>query len=499
MKALIVVLAIGAIVFRFAKPIALTFSAERDFSRRRNLWFVLTVTAFLSPSFWLYAAVAIPLFAWAGRKDSNPVALYLFLLHVIPPIPVDIPIVGINALFPLDNYRLLSFCVLIPTAVGLRQSNDAFRIRGLTTMDALLLCYGAVQIAFFIPPDLPNHVILPDSFTNALRRAFLFYIDVYVLYFVVSRSCTSRRAIVEAQAAFCMSSLVMASVAFFESARHWLLYVDIAARWTDDPSFGFYLMRGNTLRAQTTAGHALALGFLLAIAFGFWLYLQNQIKARGTRIVVSLLLWLGLLATYSRGPWIGALVIYLSFSALRPRAFSRLFKAATVAVSVGGVLALSPLGDRVISVLPFMGGTVDSGSLPYRQRLTHRAWELIQASPIFGDHRPWDKMENLRQGQGIIDLVNTYAQVALYYGLCGLSLFIGFILVGLCKTYLFARTLMLSDPDLALLGICITACILGTLLMIASNSFGLGVEKMYYVLAGLAAAYAHLRTSRETR
>jgi len=498
MKALIVVLVIGAIVFRFAKPVALIFGAERDFSRRRNVWFVLTVTAFLSPSFWLYALVAIPLFAWAGRKDSNPVALYLFLLHVIPPISINIPIVGINALFSLGNYRLLSFCVLIPTALRLRQSNDAFRIRGLTAMDVLLLCYGAVQVAFFISPDLPNNVILPDSFTNVLRRAFLFCIDVYVLYFVVSRSCSSRRAIVEAQASFCLSSLVMASVACFESARHWLLYVDIATRWTNDASFAFYLSRGNALRAQVTTGHALALGFLLAIAFGFWLNLQIQIKSRRTRIVVSLLLWLGLLSTYSRGPWIGALVIYFSFSALRRPVLSRLFKAATVIAAVGGLLALSPLGDKVISVLPFIGGTVDTGSFPYRQRLAQRVWQVIEASPVFGNQRPWAQMEDLRQGQGIIDLINTYAQIALYYGLCGLSLFVAFILVGLRKTYLFTKTLTLSDPDLASLGACITACILGTLVMIASISFEFGVEKMYYVLAGLAMAYAHLSTSRET-
>jgi len=32
--------------------------------------------------------------------------------------------------------------------------------------------------------------------------------------------------------------------------------------------------------------------------------------------------------------------------------------------------------------------------------------------------------------------------------------------------------------------------------MMASNSFGLGLEKMYYVLAGLAAAYSALGTQK---
>src|SRR5579864_8499482 len=127
-KQLIIVLVIATAIFGFGKPLALRFMSAEDFSRRRKVWFVLTATAFLSPNFWLYALVAIPLLLWAGRKDSNPIALYLLLLQVIPSIPVDIPVVGIGELFKLDNYRLLSFCVLIPTASRLRRSKDAARI-----------------------------------------------------------------------------------------------------------------------------------------------------------------------------------------------------------------------------------------------------------------------------------------------------------------------------------------------------------------------------------
>ena len=45
-KALIVVLALAAAVFRLGKPIALQFSDELDFSRRRNVWLAsITSTA----------------------------------------------------------------------------------------------------------------------------------------------------------------------------------------------------------------------------------------------------------------------------------------------------------------------------------------------------------------------------------------------------------------------------------------------------------------------
>src|SRR5271166_254243 len=110
------------VVFQVAKPIALKFCSSVDFIRRRNTWIFLTAVAFLSPNFWMYALVAAPAMFWAGRRDSNPVALYLILLHVVPPIPIPIPMPGVNELFDMDNYRLLALCVLIPPALKMRRT-----------------------------------------------------------------------------------------------------------------------------------------------------------------------------------------------------------------------------------------------------------------------------------------------------------------------------------------------------------------------------------------
>jgi O-antigen ligase len=115
--------------------------------------------------------------------------------------------------------------------------------------------------------------------------------------------------------------------------------------------------------------------------------------------------------------------------------------------------------------------------------------------PLFGDQFPWPEMEDLRQGEGIIDIVNTYLGVALNYGLVGLFCFLSFILIGLATVYARTRLLVHSDPDLAMFGTSLIACIVGNLVMIQSDSFNLGCEKMFYVLAGLAAAYARLTES----
>jgi hypothetical protein len=495
LKNLIVVLVIALVVFRLAKPIAMRFISDSDFSRRRNVWLALTVVGFLSPTFWLYVAVAIPLLIWARRKDSNPVALYLSLLHVIPSVLIAIPTVGISELFDLDNYRLLSFCILIPVALRLRRAEPPALAR-LQAVDYFLLAFGALNVIFYVRPDLPNHIILPDSPTNVLRRALLFLVDAYALYFAVSRSLTSRRHIVDAMAAFCLGCAVMAGVAIFESARHWLLYTDIPMRWVGNG--GFYYERAGVVRAQASAGHALSLGCLLAVAFGFWLYLQTYLASKPVRVAVTIFFWLGLIAAYSRGPWAGAVVIYLAFMAIGPGAFGRIFKAAAVVAGVLAMVSFSPLGDRIFKVLPFAGGATNDVTLNYRQRLATRSWQLILENPFFGDQFTYSQMDDLRQGEGIIDLVNSYAQVALFYGFVGLFFFLGFILLSLVRAYQAVRQTALSEPEFALLGRSLVACIVGELLMLLDSSFMLAYEKMFYVLAGLAAAYVYMRPASES-
>jgi O-Antigen ligase len=494
-KALIVVLAIAAAIFHLAKPIALRFMSGEDFSRRRLVWIVLTAVSFVSPNFWLYTVVAIPMLVWAGRNDSNSIALYLFLLHVIPPVDVIIPILGNNGLFPLDNYRLLALCVLLPAVIRFRKNQDGARASAFGIMDILLLAFGVLQVALYTPPDLPFHSVIPDSPSNALRRAVLFLLDIYLLYFAVSRICQSRQKMVEAVATFCLACAVMAAIAMFERMKGWLLYVDIASRWGTDPNAAFYLTRGGLVRAQVSAGHSIALGYLLAVAFGLWLYLRSHVQNRRYRIGVTLLLWGGLFAAFSRGAWLGAATVYFAFIVTGPRAVSRLVKGTCLALVIAGLVAVSPMGDQIIEMLPATGKPADM----YRHRLAERGWELVLAHPFFGDQFPWPEMEDLRQGEGIIDIVNTYLGVGLNYGLIGLFCFLSFILLGATKVYARTKELTHSDPDLALLGASLIACIGGILIMIDSASFILGCEKMFYVLAGLTTAYARLAISPQQR
>jgi O-antigen ligase len=171
---------------------------------------------------------------------------------------------------------------------------------------------------------------------------------------------------------------------------------------------------------------------------------------------------------------------------------SKLLKSAGVAAFLVALVALSPLRDKVVNVLPFLGGTIDSANVTYRHRLFDRAWEIILESPLLGNQDALLRMQDLRQGQGIIDVVNAYLQILLDNGFVGLFLILSFILIALLKTWSANRRTRITDPDYSMMGASLVACILATLLMMFDGGFGGGSGRMFYVLAALAAAYVRL-------
>jgi len=486
----------GATLFA-ARPIAIRFMAKEDFARRRNVWIALTATAFLSPNFWWFIAIAVPILLTAGRRDPNPSALYVFLLQVIPPISTVVPIVGVSRLMTIDIYLLLGLFVMLPAALRVRRNPDAILVRRLQLMDYLLIGYGIVIGFYYIHSEIAHGVLFESTITDSTRRIFEYAVSIYVPYFVISRTCITRQLLAEVLAMFTLSCAIMSVIALFEATRGWLVYADLGRSWGIEEKINIYVMRGTTLRAVASAGHSLALGFLLSIAFGFWLYLQRFVESLRRRLCVFALLMLGLLAAYSRGPWIAAVCIYFVFAALNPSGKSKLVKATFVAVVVGTAAYLSPLGARIVSVLPVFGGTVDDKDLDYRRHLINRAWEIVKDNPMLGDQHALLRMQDLRQGQGIIDLVNTYAGVLLGSGFVGLFLFLFFILLALSKAIITARSKGKSDPEFASLGLCLGSCIVGMLLMLENSSLAVGPQCIFYATAGLATAYAAIGSMKK--
>jgi O-antigen ligase len=348
-------------------------------------------------------------------------------------------------------------------------------------VDVLLLCFLGLQVAVTLPYE---------SVTSSLRRIVLLFIDVALPYFVLSRACRSREMITEAMAAFVMATVLLAPLAVFEFLKGWMLYAGAQDEWNAGHMF-YPLYRGGFMRAITTAGHSINLGYFMAIGFGMWLYLRNRLNSYAWRWLGFATLLTGLTVTLARGTWIGAGVIFGVYLMAGPRAAKRSVQGFAIVGALCGLVLLSPWRAQIVDYLPFVG-TIDADTIAMRQSLAEGSWQLIQQHPLFGSPSFLAYMEQFRTGEGIIDLVNTYATLALSFGLIGMALFLSVFVTLVWQTHREVRAAADADPDSALMGAALIACIVGTLVVIATTSFQLALPSMTWALAALAAAYVRL-------
>jgi O-antigen ligase len=170
---------------------------------------------------------------------------------------------------------------------------------------------------------------------------------------------------------------------------------------------------------------------------------------------------------------------------LSPAGASGLVKGLGGMLLLFAVLAVTPIGSRIIEVLPFFG-TGDQSTIVYRRQLAEESWRLIQQNPFFGDPFVLSQMEDLRQGQGIIDLMNAYAAIALFTGLTGLALVIGFLVGPAVRSFRALKSIRSWDPDFSSLGAALVASMVASLFFMATAS----IDWIEYVLAAMLCAYA---------
>jgi hypothetical protein len=481
-KELIVVMTLACTVFVLARPLCLRFMTADDFAVRRNVWLGLTVCAFLSPSFWIYAGFAFVGILWAARRDSNPIVLYVLLFAIVPNFTWYIPFIGINQLFDLGQGRLLAIVLLVPLAVALGRRSHG-QVTGRAWIDACLIGYLLLQLALPAPYE---------TVTNTARRAVLLVLDYFVVYWAFSRALDRREKIVETMATYVLMAAVYAAIGIFESFRGWLLYEQIALEWGHPPYIGMYLLRAGSLRAYASFGHSLTYGYAMAMALAFWLHLRTRVASPRARWLTTLLVVAGVYVSHSRGPWLTAVVVYLIYTLLAPGGVTAIAKGLAGAGVLAAGLALTPIGERIASTLPFIG-TLEQETVTERQRLAEVSWALIQEHPVFGDPFVLNQMQELAQGQGFVDLMNGYAAIALFSGLAGVALFAGFFFGAIGMAYAARRKIRRVDADLSSIGAALIAAMLGSAIFIATAS----VDWVEYVLVGMCVAYAAL-AARET-
>ena len=486
LRALVVILAVASAVFWLAKPAACpAVMPEEDFARRRNLWFAVTLAAFLAHNFWVYIAAVAALTLFALPHERSKLALFFFLLFAVPAIRAPVPGFGlVNFLFDVDYLRLLSLTLLLPAFLALR-GRPGVEPFGRSLPDKLLAVYLLYLFCL---------IVRANSFTDTLRGGLFYpFVDVFLPYYVASRSLRALQEFREVLGAFVLAALVLAAIASVEFMKHWLVYMplsDALGVYWDTP---LYLSRGESLRALGSAGHAIPLGYVMTVALGFLFFAREHLSALQWRLALVLLAC-GSIASLSRGPWVGAAAALLAFIASGPAATRRFAQLGVLGALLSPLLLSSSPGQAIIDHLPIVG-TVDAGNVVYRERLLEISLQVFMLNPLFGafDFLQSPLMQQLRTGQGIIDVVNTYVGVALSSGLIGLALFVGFFLA---VTAAVLRAMLGVHERLGeryVLGQALLATLLGILVTIFTVSSITVIPVIYWSVAGLGAAYARLR------
>lgn len=489
-RALIAIVVLSLPVFWLGRaPVCDLAIAEADFRIRRNLWLMITVVAFLGRSFWIYAVVAGVLLAIGGAKDSNRFSLYLFLIFVVPPFSAQIPGAGgINYLIDVDHLRLLSLTLLLPAYIMLRGQDETVSF-GRTWADRWLLCYVLLQLI------LQGSV---DTVTNTMRSGLYAFIDVLLPYYVASRSLRNLQACRDALTSFVFAALLMTPVAAFEYAKHWLLYSTLPGALGVNFGMGNYLSRGDSLRALAATGHSIVLGYVMLVALSIYTFVHRSISRRASALAILAMLVVGIVTPVSRGPWVGAAAAVVIVMLTGPNKLSRIGRLTAISIPTLAILLVSPYSDKIIDLLPFVG-TVDDFNVTYRQRLFEVSISVLMNNPIFGSFDFWSapQMQEMIQGEGIIDMVNSYLGIALSYGLVGFTMFSA---VFLCGAWGTVKGMRASEPGTELhdLGRALLAALVGALVTIATVSSILVVPTIYWLIAGLCVGYGTLVSRQQS-
>ncbi|MBU1312649.1 MAG: O-antigen ligase family protein [Alphaproteobacteria bacterium] len=472
-RALAYVLILAIPAFFVAARLAVPLVGAREFSLWRNAWIAATGLTFLSTSFLMFVALLALLIVLLRKKLCQPLHLYIILMFTAPCLGVGVGIPGLfNRLIDLNPPRVLALLILLPMAVTLWAQPQMRRLRKLD-VSVVAFCAMLSILAF-------RH----GDFNSIFRVIPGYWLDIVLSYFVFSRAVRTADDLDRCLMAFVVAALPLALVGIFEYLRDWRIYFVVVLRW-DLTLISPYVFRDGSLRAAATAIEPIAFGFLCMVGAAALLAIRSRRVGLLWWWLAMAMLVGGLFVSLSRGPWLGFALCVVIVLLARPRLALAL---SLVAVPTAALMPyLGPVAtiDRFINLLPFIGHA-DEGSEAYRSQLLESSWTVIGRNPWFGsmDFLSAPELQVLIQGQGIIDIVNSYIQIALEYGLVSLSLFVVFFVAIVAS---LAR-LTLANPQAttpyhALLGL-----MLGILFTIGTTSSVSIIPHIYWALSGLSVA-----------
>lgn len=480
LKALFVVGVLSIAAFIYARLAYGAVVPPAAINRWRNIYVVVTAIAFLVPNYWLMLAMMSGAVIVLGASEKFRPALYLLLLFAVPAASKIVPgFGGINNFLELYPFNLLAIIILFPL---LWRPNETRGAGVGAFADACFIAYALVVFAL---------AFRDTTFTDGVRRATAFLLTAIPQYFVFSRIRWTVEKARLATAALVIPLIALSAVAAAEVVLGWHVYANAVQTW-DVAATLRYVERSGFLRAYGSIFGPIAFGLFLVVGLALAPALMTAAPKKRLAALSIPTIGAGLLATFSRGPWVGGALAIASYVATTRRSLTNLAKLSLAGVFGMAVLAVTPFGDMVIGLIPFIGN-VEENTIDYRQRLLEVGWTVVQRNPFFGSegYMNTPAMQSLVQGQGIIDIVNAYLRIALDSGLIGLSLYlgaVGFALLAALRSIGPARRV---NEELSSYCQAYFAALLGLSVVLATTANTIAqVQEVTWVLCGMCVGLA---------
>lgn len=251
------------------------------------------------------------------------------------------------------------------------------------------------------------------SFTDGMRIGINYLALFFLTAMIVSRS-RAPDWIASAIYALISAGLLASFISVFESMRVWLLFADMMGMYggITNEAVALYKFREGLLRSVGAQGN-LQSGLILSTALIAFALIRRQLS--GTWVFLGLLTVLaaGLLFTLSRGPVLVGLGVVLLFELFRSKASS----IPQLAIFFGLVYGLV-VATGLIDLLQGMFQLENDFNFNYRVRLFDASVVVILNHFLTGTEHFIGILagQGLLQGEGIVDIVNTYLQIGLEFG-----------------------------------------------------------------------------------
>ena len=496
LKILIVISGISGLLFLWLYQTKLLPVRRREIQRWGAAWLMVSAAGFMLSNFWFFAAiVAVICVVVAGKRSDSRLAIYFLLLPTMPVLAAAIPGFGlINYAFVLNYPRILSLVLLVPIAVAAVAGPKDHSFRRALPTDKYALAYCLVSAALSFRSK---------TLTDSLRYLFDLALDVGVPYYAASRCVANREGISKVLSAMVTSGAAMALIGVFESVKVWRLYLIIGATMGVPRTVGSSGVGGfGMLPAVTTFNTRIVYGFFETISLGVLGAIRPMMKSQVAFVALGGLFLLATMLCFSRGPWVGAAALVFTYVYFGRHRWRQYALWGLAALALMAILSLTSVGRHILDMLPFIG-SARQDTITYRQDLLTNGLEVFWRSPFLGSpaYLQTNELEALRQGQGIIDVVNAYLGVALANGLAGLIPFAGVQFSALWQLHKVMKHSRRHDPVWYQLHRSLFATTIAIMVILATVSTVDRTLQYYWAFAGLtsAACYAYRREHTKTR